>query len=582
MSIRILSESQRDMAAGAIVFLVALLAFAHSIPFEFLNWDDHTYIQKNAWLLNLSWKNASGVFAHSYFSNYHPLTMLSYMVDFHYFGYEPAGYRFGNILLHAGTALVSFAVMRVMSAQRVVAAAFAILFSVHPLRIESVVWISERKDVLCAFFYMLSFLLWAVPVRKRFASITLWGCLLCGILALLSKAMAISLPCIFILYEILFRKKFALSRAALCALLTAGSVAIAIANHAAQETALIAGYPLWERMKVASWAPVHYTLKTLLPFNLSPLYPFESRPTQNVIPVLLGFLFSTGLAATALACWRRGPAVTFAILGGSVVLAPVSGIVAFSAAYAADRYSYLPTLIFFVGAAVFISPLIRNARTKVRFVIASIALCLVLEAVSLTLLTHWKNSQTVWERVLAIYPESRKAQLNAFHAKTLSDKQGGIDEVAAAELRDFTQASELSASAALKKRDFAAAMKEARAIADKPVSLYWQARIARETRDVNAIKSIATEMASERQATPEQRAEIALSLATVGETSQARELMSTIDVPTVSGAFAWAQIASQTGNAVARVEYAENALDIFPAEFNALQIVIDADPPATL
>ena len=105
-----------------IVLLLFIAAvYTPTLHYEMLNWDDDEYITRNPWLLNLSWSNAVGVFVHPYFANYHPLTMLSYMVDFSLWGYNPAGYRAVNILLHGATVALLFGLLRSFGASRITA-----------------------------------------------------------------------------------------------------------------------------------------------------------------------------------------------------------------------------------------------------------------------------------------------------------------------------------------------------------------------------------------------------------------------------------------------------------------------------
>ncbi|MCC6548082.1 hypothetical protein IT570_13025 [Candidatus Sumerlaeota bacterium] len=576
----------RDFLLAAILFILGLFAFWEGLHYDFLNWDDRTYIHQNAWLLNLSTRNIAGVFTHSYFSNYHPLTMLSYMVDFHFFGYTSTGYHLVNMLLHAATAAVAFALLRALGGGRIVSFLLVAVFAQHPLRIESVVWISERKDVLCAFFYASSLLLWVLHGRaRRWSVLLLVGAILCALLSLLSKAMAISLPVIFVLHDVLFRRRFDLQRAVACAFLLIVSVIIAYANHQAQDTALIVDSPLWERLKVAAWSPLHYAMKTIAPVKLCALYPYELRPTRDSSLALLGFAFSGALLAAAVAFWRRAPFITFAILAALVALGPVSGLIAFSSAYAADRYSYIPTLLLIAGLAPAMTPIINTPHRKRICLLAGFVLCCAAKVTSLSVVEHWKNSEALWARVLAIYPDSRKAQLNAFHAKATEGEQQGqvaADVVERNTLGEFTQTSELHVSALLKAGRLPDAMKAAEAIADKPTSLFWQARVVRRSRDVASARRIATELASQPTATSDQRAEVALALAAVGENAAARKLLEAIEEPTLSGAVAWGMIAQQATAAGERLSAAKHALEIFPAEFSALQTLVQVDPPDSL
>jgi hypothetical protein len=346
-----------------LLFLAAVAIFLPSLHYEMLNWDDEYYVLSNPWLLNFSWGNITGLFTHSYFSNYHPLTMISYMVDFQLWGYEPAGYRAVNLVLHGATVVIGYLLLRALGGARWLSFFLMLFFAVHPLRLESVVWISERKDVLAGLFYTLALLFWVKGSRtteSHHSRAWITAAVVAVVLSLFSKAMAVSFPFVVFLHDMLLHRDRVKPRVPVYLLLVALSVLFMWANMQAQTEARADWVPLSWRIKVAAFAPVHYGWKTLLPVGLSPLYPFELRPTQHWWAVVLAVVVNLIALAAVILCWKRRPLVAWGLLSAAIVLGPVSGIITFGAAWAADRYSYLPTLVLLAGLA----PWASNAKPR--------------------------------------------------------------------------------------------------------------------------------------------------------------------------------------------------------------------------
>ncbi len=576
---------RRDAIALGLLSLATLLLFLPSLPYAFLNWDDQMYIHKNAWLLNLSWENAAGVFRFPYFSNYHPLTMLSYMVDFSWFGYEPEGYRAVNIALHAATVAAAFALFRALGAGTGSTFLALLFFAIHPLRIESVVWISERKDVLCGLFYTLSLLCW-VRAGKSPARGAAWlsGAILCAVLAMLAKAMAISLPAVILLHDCLYDRERLKDRAPLYLLIAAMAAVIAWVNKQAQVEALIVGIPFVEKLKVAAWAPLHYVAKSLWPSGLCALYPYEFRPTVAAPAAAAGVLFTTGLVAGAAWSWKRAPGIAFGLLAAGLALGPVSGIVAFSSAYAADRYSYLPTLVLLAGVTVYTSRAVEGLGTGARRSIAALVLaaCAALGVTTARLLPNWQDSAAVWSRVLAIYPESGKARLNLAHAQLVGGESVTVPEApereeTAGAIDSMSQAGQIVVWKLIKEGRSDDALKAAQSIQDPAISLFWQLRVHQRTNDRGRLRIAADALlALGSGITSEQRAEAGLSLVMAGEDQAARAALDGIPEPTFKGALAWgllAQRAAEAADSDAMESAARRALAIFPAEGNAIPVL---------
>lgn len=396
----------------ALVPAIVAIAFLPTLGYAFTNWDDGHFVVRNPLLGPMTADRFLAMWTRPYYFNYYPLTLLSLWLDRQLFGMEPWGFRLTNILLHAGTCLALSATLWRSGMEARWAALLGLGFGVHPLRAESVVWITERKDVLCAFFYLWALQRWMAPGefgRGRAAqSVAL------GAAALLSKAMAVSLGPLFLLRAALFPEERTRPRLAAAAILTAGSALASLANLAAQDQAIRADEPLLARALVAGWAPLHYAWTTVAPVALSPVYPQESFPAASIPLAAVALAVPVALVALA---WRWRVSrrdCSFAILGAGLVLAPVSGIVGVGSAFAADRYSYLPTAVLLVaaGPALFAGEWSRRRAA----LLAGAAVVAALGAGLMLTVPRWADSRSLWLSALERYPaavEARRGLANA-------------------------------------------------------------------------------------------------------------------------------------------------------------------------
>ncbi|MEX2015739.1 MAG: hypothetical protein WD873_03810, partial [Candidatus Hydrogenedentales bacterium] len=182
--------------AGAVV-----LVFGRALGYGFVNFDDPHYVINNYPLhAGLTWEGIRWAFTTGYAENWHPLTWLSHMLDFELYGIAPGALRLTNLLLHIGATWLLFGALRAMTRATYASAAAAFLFAIHPQHVESVVWIAERKDVLCGFFWMATLYAYTGYARRPNA----WR--YCAVVAmfalsLLAKSMAVTLPCVLLLLD---------------------------------------------------------------------------------------------------------------------------------------------------------------------------------------------------------------------------------------------------------------------------------------------------------------------------------------------------------------------------------------------
>ena len=425
--------------AAILTILATLLVFIPSLDNGFVNWDDGYLIDSYGWR-GLSLRSIRWCFTSLVGGNYKPMVWLSYGADFFSWSLNPAGYHLTNILLHALNALLVFVLLlRLCAGKKApwVAAGAALLFSLHPLRVESVVWISERKDVLGVFFCLLSILAYVNYARVRLPG-PAWGgarrarryyavSLVFAALAALSKPTAVSLPFLLLVIDLfppggIKRPPGLLLPDKLpyfgLALLTA---AMAFLSQASSHSlGPLSDIGLGQRLILAGRTWLFYLFRTVYPFNLHSLYPKDPNYavlTLSSVLTLIGLLTVTILF---FALRKKGIAwPLFAWLIYLVAWFPISGLVPVGAAWVADRFAYLPALG--ISLAVYCG-LRGRATVQVR-----IFWCVALVGLSLLAIRqegYWRDSNSLWQRTISLEPRSQFALLNLGNARLAEGETG--------------------------------------------------------------------------------------------------------------------------------------------------------------
>jgi len=423
------SKQQKIIAAAFFSSLITFLAYIPSLGNGFVNWDDPGYVYDNPAIRSIDAHFLKLIFTKPILSNWHPLTMLSYGLDFLFLGFNPLSFHLTNVILHASNVFLVF-VLAVRLIERLtpgtggrinaLAAGLttSLLFGLHPLHVESVSWVSERKDVLCAFFFLLSilaYLEYAGPLSGK-KKLSYVGALFFFILSLLSKPMAVSLPFVLLILDfyplgrfqgpgeggakraLLDKIPFFVLSAA-SAMLTVWAQRSGTAYNGFQFSLL----PL--RIVLASRAYAFYLYKMFLPLNLAPFYPYPRDLrifSYEYLGAMAVFVSMTFFCVFRLKRHRAISAVWFYYL---ITLLPVIGIVTVGEQAAADRYTYLPCLGLFILAGAGAGYLFE--RTRAEAAVALILAVLVMSA--LTALTVrqeaiWKDSISLWTYAIEKFP----------------------------------------------------------------------------------------------------------------------------------------------------------------------------------
>lgn len=421
---------------GAVLVLATLALFAQVSGFDFVNYDDPQYVTDNPQVTRgVSAEGAAWAFRTFHFSNWHPLTWLSHMLDCSLFGLNPGGHHLVNVLLHVLNVALLYAWLVRVTACPWSAAVVAALFAWHPLRVESVAWISERKDVLCATFGLLALHAYAAYAReprpRRLALVTFWFAL-----GLMAKPMLVTLPCVLLLLDRWPLGRWPLAGAPATAaqrcvlekwplyLLTVISCVLTVAAQRAEAIRTIEEVPVGLRIGNAVLAYATYLTQTFWPVDLAVLYPL-----RRVLPLLPMAGALALLGGVTLLAWRerqRRPWLLIGWLWFAGMLVPVSGLVAVGGQSRADRYLYLPQIGLFIMMAwtgrewVLAGRVPRRAAT----VAAGLALA-ACAALTWRQVGFWRDSETLFQRALAVVPDNTTAYINL---GAVLERQGRLEE----------------------------------------------------------------------------------------------------------------------------------------------------------
>jgi tetratricopeptide (TPR) repeat protein len=446
---------------GFALAVVTILIYLPVRHFAFLNWDDLSYVSTNDYVKGgVTWDGIVWSLTHSHSANWFPLTWISHMVDCQIYALNPAGHHLTNVLLHSANTVLLFVLLWKLTSSVWRSALVAALFGLHPLHVESVAWISERKDVLSTFFGLLTLLAYAKYVsneerrwetkfevrdpkseaipkaenRKHFALPYILA-LLFFALGLMSKPMLVTLPFVLLLLDFwpLQRLQLAtinqqrsniqllLEKVPFFALTLASCIITVVSQNRAGAVASIQAIPFASRLENAVVAYIEYLAKFFWPANLSPLYPHPAHwPLWQVVGS------ATLLLVLTILVWFARKRFPYALTGwfwylGTLV--PVIGIVQVGSQAFADRYTYIP-LIGIMIAVVWLVPINTSLQRGVptarqlanRFnglptlgVVLSVVILGILSWRTSLQLGYWRDTETLFGRVLDLAPDSVQA-----------------------------------------------------------------------------------------------------------------------------------------------------------------------------
>jgi protein O-mannosyl-transferase len=408
-------------AVCLLLAVVTILAYQGVRHNDFLIYDDDVYVVDNQHVhQGLTAQSIDWAFTTYYASNWHPLTWISHMADWQLYGKNPAGHHMTNVCLHAADAILLFLFLLYITGYLGRSAIVAFLFALHPAHVESVAWLAERKDVLCAFFWFATFLAYAWHLRKpswkRYASIILlYAC------ALMAKPMAVTLPFTLLLLDywplrrIAFTPetrstwfssffKLCIEKWPLFIMAAISSILTFFAQHSGGSVGSLESLPLWERLSNAS---ISYWRYVKIMFWPDPLRAFYFHQTVNV-SVIAAICSVIGLILVTIVCWRIRQKRPYCLIGwlwflGTLV--PVIGIMQVGDQAMAERYTYIPFIGLFIAVVWLVGDTVANSPafkiTAQLLAVAVIAACAVKTYAQVKI---WKNTISVFSHVIEVDP----------------------------------------------------------------------------------------------------------------------------------------------------------------------------------
>jgi tetratricopeptide (TPR) repeat protein len=408
-SMRTRGAKIRWCLGALVVWLIAAAVFLPSISHQFVAFDDPAYVQRNPEVLRgLTPASVRWAFTAFHASNWHPLTWISHMLDVELFGVEPAGHHLVNVLFHAGAAAALFLLLEALTGSFWPALGASLAFAVHPLRVESVAWVAERKDVLAAFLGILAMAAYVRQMRRPAAQGSV-GLLVLYAVGLMAKPMLVTLPLLLLMLD--FWPLGRLRRAADLrqvlsekAPLFAMAIVASFLTLLAQEPSVVTlgQLPPGARLANAAVAAVTYLGQMIWPFHLAVYYPLQrGGPGPAAAGAALSLLLLA--SAAALRGRRLRPYLAVGWVWFVVSLLPVLGIVQVGEQAHADRYTYLPSVGIFM-AVVWLTRDCTRGRARARTAAVAVGTILLASWCLLTIrqLRWWENTVTLSEHTLEV------------------------------------------------------------------------------------------------------------------------------------------------------------------------------------
>ena len=423
------------------LFLVAitLAVFGQTIRYDFVNFDDDLYVYNSpAIKAGLTLKGITFAFISQHARNWHPLTTVSHMLDCQLYGLNAGWHHATNVFLHIIAVLLLFQVLRKMTDAPWKSAVVAALFAVHPLHVESVAWVSERKDVLSAVFFFLTLGAYVHYAQSR----SIMRYLLVTVLfvaGLMAKSMLVTAPVVLILLDYWPLNRIRGQQADVgrpllelviekipLVVLSAGACVITFVLQK-RATGAIPPLPLLWRLENALASYVIYIWKTLWPTRLGVFYPHPNN-TLSIGQVIFAVALLVAVTAAAAIFRSQRPYLLTGWFWYVVMLFPVIGVIQVGEQGHADRYTYLPSIGLFLAAVWFTADIAKVRRSQSRLVVATAITTVLLPVLAWTAFvqtSYWRNSRTLWNHALAVTSDNDVAHNNLGY---LCAERGELDE----------------------------------------------------------------------------------------------------------------------------------------------------------
>jgi len=441
--IRRTGRKDRWLVFGNCIFLAAIIwfVFGQTLRHDFVNVDDVDYVLKNVEVTRgLTIEGVIWAFTHFHASNWHPVTWISHMLDCQFFGLSPVGHHLTNVALHMVTAILLFLVLLQMTAALWRSAFVAAIFAIHPLRVESVAWVAERKDVLSGLFFVLTIAAYVRYARRPWSPARYGLVVLLFALGLMSKPMLVTLPFVLLLLDYWPLNRVGrtggrnflgvphrLLLEKLPVFVLAG--ASCLVTFLAQKDAIqpFARISFSFRIANAFISYAAYVRQLLWPSNLAVLYPFPAG--SIAVPGIISLILLTGISLGVFVQRRRYPYLLTGWLWYLIMLGPVIGILQVGIQARADRYTYLSQIGLYLLLTWAVADLSVQWRyTRLIPVILALILLPTLAFTARLQASYWQDSESLWSHAIACTSNNAGAQTNLGQAYF---EKGAIDKAIA-------------------------------------------------------------------------------------------------------------------------------------------------------
>lgn len=415
-------DARRLALICASLFFATIALYFQVTGFDFLNFDDPSYVYENDTVKQgITWHGIVWAFGGQHAANWHPLTWISHMLDCQLFGLEPGAAHFHNVLLHGAAGTLLFLLLNRITRSTWRSAFVAALFLWHPMHVESVAWIAERKDVLSAFYFMATLIAYVIYVEQKSHSRTkpltrsrlyYVAAIILFALGLLAKPMLVTLPFVLLLLDAWPLGRLTNTSAAALIkekipfflLAIAISVITFFAQRAGGAVVKLDAFPLTDRIGNSLIAYTRYLQKLLWPSDLSFFYIMPPQVDWAFVASAVALLLI--LTGVALAAWRKMPWATIGWFWFVGMLVPVIGIVQVGHMALADRYSYLPSIGLFIAITWTICEFTKTWSQRKLVPLFGAGALAAYAAISETQISYWQNSGTLAQHALDIDPNN--------------------------------------------------------------------------------------------------------------------------------------------------------------------------------
>jgi tetratricopeptide (TPR) repeat protein len=408
-------DKKKSILSAVLVLVVTFAALSPALIANFSNWDDQIMITQNAKIMGMSWDHVRIWFTTFHERLYHPLVLMSYSIEYHFFGLNPHVFHATNLALHLFNTLFVLWFIFLLSRNGIVAIITALLFGIHPMHVESVLWLSERKDVLYSFFFLgslISYLYFLKDNKKRFYYLSFF----IFILSLLSKSMAMTLPFVLLLCDYILNVRIGkdnlISKLPFFALSFVFGMITVLGHYEPGVKGREFSFSFIGNLVSACQNIVFYLIKLFLPFKLSCIYPATDR-IQNIPQIIFFFAPLIVIALIALAVYSAKYS-KIGIFGGLfflVTIAPVTQILPVGLVIPADRYTYIPYIgLFYIFAEGCLWAYGRFDKKIVTVLLVLMFLALSVLAFERALV--WRDSIPLWDNAIQNYNNVALAYYN--------------------------------------------------------------------------------------------------------------------------------------------------------------------------